>query len=80
MNIMANTLYKLGAALGLVLALSACAHQGPAALDEVGAPQVPATLSVEEADAKLKQSASERARQTHFRPPRANWSATTSFS
>ncbi|QYG06622.1 hypothetical protein [Janthinobacterium sp. PAMC25594] len=57
---MANTLYKLGAALGLVLALSACAHQGAAALDEVGAPQVPATLSVEEADAKLKQSASER--------------------
>ena len=60
MNMMANTLYKLGAALGLVLALSACAHQGAAALDEVGAPQVPATLSVEEADAKLKQSASER--------------------
>ena len=60
MNIMANTLYKLGAALGLVLALSACAHQGAAALHEVGAPQVPATLSVEEADAKLKQSASER--------------------
>ena len=60
MNIMANTLYKLGAALGLALALSACAHQGAAALDEVGAPQVPATLSVEEADAKLKQSASER--------------------
>ncbi|MDN2695002.1 hypothetical protein O0882_01595 [Janthinobacterium sp. SUN073] len=57
---MANTLYKLGAALGLVLALSGCAHQGAAALDEVGAPQVPATLSVEEADAKLKQSASER--------------------
>ena len=60
MNMMANTLYKLGAALGLVLALSACAHQGAAALDEVGVPQVPATLSVEEADAKLKQSASER--------------------
>ena len=60
MNMMANTLYKLGAALGLVLALSACAHQGAAALDEVGAPQVPATLSVEEADAKLKPSASER--------------------
>ncbi|WP_233516375.1 hypothetical protein [Janthinobacterium sp. BJB426] len=58
---MANTLYKLGAALGLVLALSACAHQGAAALDEVGAPQVPATLSVDEADAKLKQVASERA-------------------
>ncbi|MGK5032755.1 hypothetical protein [Janthinobacterium sp. MDT1-19] len=57
---MANTLYKLGAALGLTLALSACAHQGGAALDEVGAPQVSATLSVEEADAKLKQSASER--------------------
>ncbi|PLY42375.1 hypothetical protein CSZ94_11200 [Janthinobacterium sp. ROICE36] len=57
---MANTLYKLGAALGLVLALSACAHQGAAALDEVGAPQLAATLSVEEADAKLKQSASER--------------------
>ena len=60
MKIMANTLYKLGAALGLTLALSACAHQGGAALDEVGAPQVSATLSVEEADAKLKQSASER--------------------
>ncbi|WP_322428184.1 hypothetical protein [Janthinobacterium sp. GMG1] len=58
---MANTLYKLGAVLGLVLALSACAHQGAAALDEVGAPQVPATLSVDEADAKLKQVASERA-------------------
>ncbi|WP_402718979.1 hypothetical protein [Janthinobacterium rivuli] len=58
---MANTLYKLGAALGLVLALSACAHQGAPALDEVGAPQVPATLSVDEADAKLKQVASERA-------------------
>ncbi|UQV47595.1 hypothetical protein KIV45_12630 [Janthinobacterium lividum] len=58
---MVNTLYKLGAALGLVLALSACAHQGAAALDEVGAPQVPATLSVEEADAKLKQVAAERA-------------------
>ncbi|MDN2677110.1 hypothetical protein [Janthinobacterium sp. SUN033] len=58
---MANTLYKLGAALGLVLALSACAHQGAAALDEVGAPQVPATLSVDEADAKLKLVASERA-------------------
>ena len=29
-------------------------------LDEVGAPQVPATLSVEEADAKLKLAASER--------------------
>ncbi|MCX7294639.1 hypothetical protein [Janthinobacterium sp.] len=57
---MANTMYKLGAALGLALALSACAHQGVAALDEVGVPQVPATLSVEEADAKLKQSASER--------------------
>ena len=57
---MANTLYKLAAAVGLALALSACAHQGSAALDEVGAPQVPATLSVEEADAKLKQSASER--------------------
>ncbi|WP_257572479.1 hypothetical protein [Janthinobacterium sp. UMAB-56] len=57
---MANTLYKLGAALGLAMALSACAHQGAAALDEVGAPQVPATLSVEEADAKLKQVASER--------------------
>ncbi|WP_215408710.1 hypothetical protein [Janthinobacterium sp. JC611] len=58
---MANTLYKLGAALGLVLALSGCAHQGAAALDEVGVPQVPATLSVDEADAKLKQVASERA-------------------
>ncbi|MGK5056613.1 hypothetical protein ACQ4WY_06695 [Janthinobacterium sp. LB2P49] len=58
---MVNTLYKLGAALGLVLALSACAHKGAAALDEVGAPQVPATLSVEEADAKLKQVAAERA-------------------
>ncbi|MDN2715543.1 hypothetical protein [Janthinobacterium sp. SUN120] len=58
---MANTLYKLGAALGLVLTLSACAHQGAAALDEVGAPQVPATLSVDEADAKLKLVASERA-------------------
>jgi pyruvate/2-oxoglutarate dehydrogenase complex dihydrolipoamide acyltransferase (E2) component len=60
MNMMANTFYKLAAAVGLALALSACAHQGSAALDEVGAPQVPATLSVEEADAKLKQSASER--------------------
>lgn len=60
MNMMSNTLCKLAAALGLALALSACAHQGEAALDEVGAPQVPATLSVEEADAKLKLAASER--------------------
>ena len=57
---MSNTLYKLAAAVGLALALSACAHQGEAALDVVGAPQVPATLSVEEADAKLKLAASER--------------------
>ena len=60
MNMMSNTLCKLAAALGLALALSACAHQGEAALDVVGAPQVPATLSVEEADAKLKLAASER--------------------
>ncbi|WP_436569236.1 hypothetical protein [Janthinobacterium sp. HLX7-2] len=57
---MVKTLYKLVAGLGLALALSACAHQGEAALDEVGAPQVPATLSVDEADAKLKLAASER--------------------
>ena len=60
MKMMANTLYKLAAGAGLALALSACAHQGGVALDEVGAPQVPATLSVEEADAKLKLAASER--------------------
>ena len=60
MKMMAKTLYKLAAGVGLALALSACAHQGSVALDEVGAPQVPATLSVEEADAKLKQAASER--------------------
>ncbi|MEM8519548.1 colicin import membrane protein [Janthinobacterium sp. CAN_S7] len=60
MNMKANTLYKLGAALSLVLALSACAHQRSAASDEVGAPQVPATLSIAEADAKLKQVLSER--------------------
>lgn len=61
MKMMAKTLYKLAAGIGLALALSACAHRGEAALDVVGAPQVPATLSVEEADAKLKQVASERA-------------------
>ncbi|WP_071326293.1 hypothetical protein [Janthinobacterium sp. 1_2014MBL_MicDiv] len=57
---MANTLYKLATGMGLALVLSACAHQGGTALDEVGAPQVPATLSVDEADAKLKLAASER--------------------
>lgn len=56
MKIIANRLVKLG----LVLMLSACAHQGEAALDVVGAPQVAATHSVAEADAKLKQSSSER--------------------
>ncbi|NBV15720.1 MAG: hypothetical protein EBS11_03985 [Janthinobacterium sp.] len=60
MKIMAKTLWKLAAGAGLALALAACAHQGSVALDEVGAPQVPATLSVEEADAKLKQAAGER--------------------
>ncbi|WP_226935832.1 hypothetical protein [Janthinobacterium sp. GW458P] len=57
---MAKTLYQLAAGVGLALALSACAHQGSAALDEVGVPQVPATLSIDEADAKLKLAASER--------------------
>ena len=61
MKMMANTIFKLAVALGLGLALSACAHQGQTAAEMVGAPQVPATLSVEEADAKLKQAASERA-------------------
>ncbi|SIQ45062.1 hypothetical protein SAMN05880566_103297 [Janthinobacterium sp. TND4EL3] len=60
MKIMAKKLYQLATGVALALALSACAHQGSAALDEVGVPQVPATLSVEEADAKLKQVASER--------------------
>lgn len=60
MKMMAKTLYKLAAGVALALILSACAHQGEAALDVVGAPQVPATLSVAEADAKLKLAASER--------------------
>ena len=60
MKMMVKTLYKLAAGVGLALALSACAHQGEAALDVVGAPQVPATLSIAEADAKLKLAASER--------------------
>lgn len=57
MKIMAKSISKLG----LVLALSACAHQGVAALDVVGAPQVAATHSVVEADAKLLAASNERA-------------------
>jgi len=51
---------KLGMALGLALLLSACATQNQAARDEVGQPQVPATLTMAEADAKLKQVSIER--------------------
>lgn len=51
--------FKLAMASACALLLSACAHQA-AHLDEVGAPQVPLTTSVEEADAKLKVAASER--------------------
>lgn len=56
----AISLFKLAPALAAALLLAACAHQKPQDLDEVGAPQVPATTSVEEADAKLKLAASER--------------------
>ena len=52
---------KLGAALASALLLSACAVQDKAAMDEVGMPQVPPTVTMVEADAKLKQVASERA-------------------
>lgn len=51
---------KLGAALACALLLSACAVQNKAAMDEVGMPQVPPTVSMAEADAKLKQVSSER--------------------
>ena len=52
---------KLGAALACALLLSACAVQNKAAMDEVGMPQVPPTVTMAEADAKLKQVSSERA-------------------
>ncbi|KAB8042489.1 hypothetical protein [Janthinobacterium aquaticum] len=55
----AKTIVQLAAGPVLALLLSACAHQA-VHLDEVGAPQVPLTTSVEEADAKLKVAASER--------------------
>ena len=52
---------KLGAVLACALLLSACAVQRKAAMDEVGMPQVPPTVTMAEANAKLKQVASERA-------------------
>lgn len=54
-----QSIVKLAAGPFLALLLSACAHQA-VHLDEVGAPQVPPTTSVDEADAKLKLAASER--------------------
>lgn len=51
---------KLGMAVACTLLLSACATQNQAARDEVGQPQVPPTLTMADADAKLKQVASER--------------------
>jgi len=54
-----QSIARLAAGPALALLLSACASQA-IHLDEVGAPQVPATTSVDEADAKLKLAASER--------------------
>ena len=57
MKIMARMKFIM--ALGGALLLSACATQNRA-LDEVGQPQVPATLTLAEADAKLAQVSIER--------------------
>lgn len=58
---MTNKLGQWSMALACTLLLPACAVQNKAAMDEVGMPQVPATVTMVEADAKLKQVSSERA-------------------
>lgn len=50
----------LSGALACALLLPACAVQNRAAMDEVGMPQVPPTVTMVEANAKLKQVSAER--------------------
>ena len=50
----------LSGALACALLLPACAVQNKAAMDEVGMPQVPPTVTMVEANAKLKQVSAER--------------------
>ncbi|OBV36769.1 hypothetical protein [Janthinobacterium psychrotolerans] len=61
MKMMNQMMGTWSAVLACALLLSACAAPNKAAMDEVGMPQVPPTVTVAEADAKLKQVAAERA-------------------
>ncbi|OYO30164.1 hypothetical protein CD932_02715 [Janthinobacterium sp. PC23-8] len=61
MKIMTTMMGRWSTALACALLLSACATQHQAAMDEVGMPQVVPTLTMVEADARLKEVASERA-------------------